>query len=288
MMPFAAILRHDLYLLMGTWLVRLWLAGTVVLTLVLVMGNWPQMRTAPLIALLLVPYLVFPWFLVVMVLGISPVSGARSEALSDGILSRPVTRYEYLFATWLARVLLVLGAYLIVIVPTIWLVARWDRPVEADPVTLFGVCAALGVVGLVLTLQVTLAFLLGTLLRNPLLAIVMLLVIWYPVDTILHAFQVEEFSPITLSQALPTLLRRPWRGAEEQTPDGTTQEDLQELQRQFDRLMLGGRAPAKPQPGFFDQGDYKDFSLVRVILGYGIPTLLALGLTTLSFCWRDL
>jgi hypothetical protein len=241
-----------------------------------------------LIALLLVPYLVFPWFLVVMVLGVSPVSGARTDALADGILSRPVTRYEYLFATWLARVLVVLGAYLIVIVPTIWLLARWDRPVEADPVTVYGVCAALGVVGLVLTLQVTLAFLLGTLLRNPLLAIVMLLVIWYPADAILHGFQVEEFSPITLSQALPTLLRQPWRGDEEDSPDENVDEDFERMSRQWIARLSGTQAQAKPDPGFFDRGDYKDFSLLRVIFGYGIPTLLALGLTTLSFCWRDL
>jgi hypothetical protein len=140
----------------------------------------------------------------------------------------------------------------------------------------------------VLTFQVSLAFLLGTLLRRPLLAIVMLLVIWYPVDVILHGFQVEEFSPITLSQALPTLLRQPWRGAEEETPEGLTDEDVEEMGRQFVAFLSGGRAPAKPEPGFFDRGDYKDFSLLRVILGYGIPTLLALGLTTLSFCWRDL
>ena len=44
-----------------------------------------------------------------MVLGISPVTGARLDALADGILSRPVTRYEYLLASWLARVLVVLA-----------------------------------------------------------------------------------------------------------------------------------------------------------------------------------
>jgi hypothetical protein len=62
---------------------------------------------------LLFPYLVFPWFLVVMVLGISPVTGSRLDSLSDGILSRPITRYEYLLAAWAARVTAVLAVYLV-------------------------------------------------------------------------------------------------------------------------------------------------------------------------------
>ena len=39
---------------------------------------------------------------------------------------------------------------------------------------------------------------------------------------------------------------------------------------------------------FFDKGNYEDLSLVRVGLGYGIPTLLALALSAAFFCWRDL
>jgi hypothetical protein len=39
---------------------------------------------------------------------------------------------------------------------------------------------------------------------------------------------------------------------------------------------------------FFKSGDYRDFSLWKVILGYTLPTLAALGLATLCFCRRDL
>jgi len=108
MMPYLAILRHDLGTLWASRLVRLWLAATALLTFLMVAANWTQFQDAPLIASLLFPYLVFPWFLVVVVLGVSPVSGSRAEALADGILSRPVGRCEYLLATWLARVVVVL------------------------------------------------------------------------------------------------------------------------------------------------------------------------------------
>ncbi len=50
MMPFLAILRHDLGVLLGSWLVRLWVAAAALLTLLTAMTNWAQFPTAPLIA----------------------------------------------------------------------------------------------------------------------------------------------------------------------------------------------------------------------------------------------
>ena len=67
---------------------------------------------------------------------------------------------------------------------------------------------------LVLTFLVTLAFFAGTLLRNALLAAVVLVFVWFPVNLVLHTFSLEEFSPISLSQALPTLLRTSWSRGE--------------------------------------------------------------------------
>ena len=70
MMPYLAILQHDLKTLWASRLVRLWLVATVVLTFILTASNWFQFQDAPLIASLLFPYLVFPWFFVVVVLGV--------------------------------------------------------------------------------------------------------------------------------------------------------------------------------------------------------------------------
>jgi len=312
LMPFLAILRHDVRTLAGTWFVRLWLLGTVMLTLVLVMSNWERFQTAPLIASLLVPYLVFPWFLVVMVLGISPVSGSRAEGLADGLLSRPVTRYEYLLATWSARVLVVLGVYLVLMAPTIWVVSRWERPVPDDSVTLYGICGALGVVGLVLTFQVSLAFFLGTLLRRSVVTIVVLLFLWYPVNGILNGFQVEEFSPLSLSQALPTLLRQPWSETdEEERSEDLTEGEMEEAARAMNQaigVLFGGASGPAGEPGdaqqflsgfsgaeppktpapFFDRAGYEDFSLARVALAYGGLSVLAVALSIVWFCRRDL
>jgi ABC-type transport system involved in multi-copper enzyme maturation permease subunit len=260
-----------------------------VVTLLLVAANWIKFQDATLISSLLFPYLVFPWFFVVVVLGVSPVSGARAEVLADGILSRPVSRHEYLLAAWSARVLLVLGVYLVVTVPAVAIVTLAKRPVPEDTVTLFGIVSALGVVGLVLTFLVSLGFLAGTLLRKPLLAAVVLVFVWYPIGVVLNVFSLAEFSPISLSRAMTTQLRQPWRAADGKSK--ASAQDMEALARQMDNFLSvfsDGKPKLAPKPDFFEGGGFRDFSLLRVILGYGLPTLIAVALTMLFFHRRDL
>lgn len=292
MMPYLAILQHDLRSLWASRLVRLWLAATAILTFVLTISNWTLFQDAPLIASLLFPYLVFPWFFVVVVLGVSPVSGSRAEALADGILSRPVGRCEYLLAAWSARVVLVWAVYLVVIVPAITVVALAKRSVPEDTVTVYGIVSSLALVGLVLTFLVSLGFLMGTLLRKPLLAVVVLVFVWYPISLILSIFSLEEFSPVSLSRAISTQLRRPWRQAETGSKPDADMQDMQTFARQVDHFfsVLSGAQPRQEtsKPEFFEAGQFEDFSLFRVTLGYGLPTVAAVILAALCFHRRDL
>lgn len=289
MLPFLAILRHDLRTLRESWLVRFWLIGAALLTLIVATVNWAHAPTAHLVASLLFPYLVIPWFLVVMVLGVNPISGSRVEALADGFLSRPVTRREFLLAVWAARVVAVLAGYLLVMIPAVALAVLVKRPAPVDEVTLYGIVAALSVVGLVLVFQVSLAFLVGTLLRRPLVSIVLLLFLWGPVNLVLDSFRLEALSPISLNRNLPALLRQPWRDAEGAAAARLDKSDF-EAAANFVSVLLGGepQRPPEKETSFFDRDKYKDFSLWKVLLGYGLPTLAAVGLATLVFSRRDL
>jgi ABC-type transport system involved in multi-copper enzyme maturation permease subunit len=292
MMPFMAILQHDMKTLWSSRLVRLWLGATALLTLLLVGSNWSKFQDGTLIALLLFPYLVFPWFFVVVVLGVTPVSGSRTETLADGILSRPVSRFEYLLATWLARVVLVLGIFWVVIIPAIVLVMMAKRPVPDDTVTIYGIVTSLGVVGLVLTFLVSLGFLTGTLLRKPLLAVVVLIFIWYPIGLILSVFSLEEFSPIGLNRAISTQLRRPLRETDATSKVAAGAKDSEIFTDQvsnFFSVFSGVKSkPEVSKPDFFESEKFGDFSLFRVILGYGLPTIAAVILSSLCFYWRDI
>ncbi len=288
-MPTLAVLQHDLGSLASSWLMRLWLLLSGMLVFVVVSGNWPRVEDGPLIAMTLVPYLVVPWFLVVIMLGVGPVAGNRAESLADGILSRPITRYEYLLASWAARVIAVLGVFLVVVVPAILLIVLADRPEPAEAVTSYGVLAALFVVCLVLTLQVSLAFLLGTLLRRQMVAVALLAIGWLVSATVLGTFKLEEFSPISLSQAMPALLSQPW-SEQDDALEAIEVENVGEMVQSAVGGLFGFGAPPPPPKNdkYFDREAFEDISLWRVSLGYGIPTLLAIGLATLVFCRRDL
>jgi len=291
-MPYLAVLQHDLMTLRASRLVRLWLAATVVLTLMLMAANWTRFQDGPLIASLLFPYLVFPWFFIVVALGVSPVSGSRADVVADGILSRPVSRSAYLLATWSARVVLIWGVYLIVMVPAVIVVTLAKRPVPGDTVTIYGIVSAMGVVGLVLTFLTSLAFLAGTLLRGPLLALVVLVFLWYPVGLILSVFSLEQFSPISLSRAISTQLRQTLSTPRTRADSNARAEEtpvLTEGVEYFLKVFSGAlSAPKATKPDFFESEEFRDFSLLRIVLGYGVPTVMAVVLAMLCFCWRDL
>ena len=291
-MPFLAILQYELRSLWTSWLVRLWFIAAALLALLTLASGWGSLRTPVLIGALLFPFLVFPWYLIVSILGISPVTGSRLDALADGILSRSITRYEYLLASWAARVCMVLIVFLVIVAPAVVIVYFAERPVPEDAVTIYGIVCTLVLVSLVLTFLVSLGFLAGTLVRRPLVAAVLLLFVWFPINVVLDTFSLEEFSPISLNRAVPTLLTTPWRVAEGEEDNSVSQADMEDMARQaaeFMSVLSGSPQPrAERSPDFFERSSYDDFSLWRVLLGYGFPTLAAIGLATLCFSWRDL
>jgi len=124
------------------------------------------------------------------------------------------------------------------------------------------------------------------------LAVVVLIFVWYPVGLILSVFSLEELSPISLNRAISTQLRRPWREIDADPRGSVRAEDAEAFTDQVSNFfnVLSGVQP-KPKaakPEFFEGEKFDDFSLLRVILGYGLPTLAAVVLAALCFYWRDL
>ena len=56
---------------------------------------------------------------------------------------------------------------------------------------------------------------------------------------------------------------------------------------QFFGSLGGSSNTGQEERGFFEAADYEDFSLRRVLMGYGIPTIVSILLATLCFCYRD-
>jgi hypothetical protein len=122
--------------------------------------------------------------------------------------------------------------------------------------------------------------------------VVVLIFIWYPIGLILSVFSLEEFSPISLNRAISTQLRQPWRAADADGEGNASAEDTNAFTGQvshFFSVLSGVKPePKAAKPDFFEGEKFDDFSLLRVTLGYGLPTLAAVILATLCFYWRDL
>ena len=294
-MPIAAVFQFELQSLLKSWLVRLWLIAAALTALLTVMVGWSVLPDAILISLLLAAFLVFPWFLVIIVLGVNASTAGRLDVAADGILSRPITRWQFLTGIWAARLLIVWAVSLAVLVPAVIAIVAGDRPqvVETQPITFFGLVASLAVVLVVLAFLVTVGVLLGTLFKNAWVAMIVLLFVWYPINAILVTFRLAEFSPISLDQAMPSILRKNWSEADESKAQaaGPLQAEVQRQAEEFIRTLTGTARPERTHKGpeFYQHDDkYKELSLAKVILSYGGFTILLWGLTVLIFYFRDL
>jgi len=267
-----------------------WLIAAILLSFVTVLSGWRVLPLPVMIASLAFPFLVFPWFVVIVILGTNAVVASRMDSVADGILSRPITRLEFLVAAWLARTITVLAVFVLAVVPAALVAGLADRPVESDPVATYGVVMASLVVGLVLLGILSLGFVAGVILRNSWLALLVVLFIWYPANLLFTTFRLEELSPVSLNQALPTLLRKTWQTSTTETE--IRPKDLIVLQQQADQFIqsLTGRQrrPAR-EPDFFEHDlEYQDIRPWRVVFSYAIPVVVFLGLSYVCFYFRDL
>ncbi len=159
---------------------------------------------------------------------------------------------------------------------------------------MYGILIALTVVGVVLDVSRVARLLVGTVLRHPMLAAVVLVFLWFPVNLVLHAFSFEELSPISLTQALPTVLQTPWRSKDASAELDHQKEDLDATD------ATGGQLPQRACPP--DRRPWivpPRISLKRgqttmispyseFCAGTDLPALLAVALALLIFHRRDL
>jgi len=172
MQAYIAILRYDAGQLARSWLVRLWIALIVApaIFLVVVAANENEKASETLAAYItagLAPLSA----LVIAIVSAAAVS-AESQVASDSILSRSVTRSEYMAAKVTSRLAMTVIVFAIVTVPFAYLILRYSQ--ESDT-TIGGVFSGLLMVCTVLVFLAALGLALSTLLRNALLAALVVL-----------------------------------------------------------------------------------------------------------------
>jgi hypothetical protein len=135
------------------------------------------------------------------------VSGGAvsSEAglVADSILSKSVTRYEYVLAKLSSRLVAVLGVYLLVVLPWSLLVLRQAK----GDLWGAGVFWGLVLIGMTLFLLTSLSVALSTLFNRTLVAIVVVWFSWYAASGIFAMLEVDYLSPGHIIENLPATLQ---------------------------------------------------------------------------------
>jgi ABC-type transport system involved in multi-copper enzyme maturation permease subunit len=167
MQAFLVLLRYDLSQMGRSWIVRIWVA-LLFIPAVFVLGvaaNENELASESLAAYIAAVMAPLSW-LAVSIYAASAVSGEAGVA-TDAILSKSVTRTEYISAKVAARMGVTVFVYLLIMLPFTYLLRHYAVP---DTTTL-GVATGLFMVGALLAFLAALGILLSTVFRNVQIAV---------------------------------------------------------------------------------------------------------------------
>lgn len=203
MQAFLAILRYDLGLLTRSWITRIWLPLLIApaLFLVAVAANEDELASETLAAYLAAVLIPISG-LAVAVLSSSAVSG-ESGIIADGILSRSVTRSEYMAAKVISRLGFTAVIYLLIMVPFAYLIIRYAAP----DTSIGGVAVGLMIVCLLLTFLGALGITFSTLFSNVLLDVLGLLLVVLLSGVVLQFLGLTWMSTTAVVTGLPETFR---------------------------------------------------------------------------------
>ncbi len=210
-MPYLALLEADLVSMTRSWVVRIWLGLMVVLALVTILGAPAEgLPASESLANLLATYPLI-WSTFVIVVSGGAIS-SEAGVVADSILSKAVTRYEYILAKMTSRLITVLGLYLVVVLPSAYIIPRYSQ----DDLTGTGVAWAVLLMGMILVLLTNLSVTFSALFNRTLVAVVVVWLLWYAASAIFTLLEVEYLSPMQIIESLPAVLRGDYAVADQQ------------------------------------------------------------------------
>ncbi len=203
MQAFLAILRYDVSQLTRSWLVRIWvgLLAAPALFLVIVSANEGELASETLAAYTAAIYVPFS-AVAVAVLAVGAVSG-EAGITADSILSKSVTRTEYITAKIASRLGVTLGVYVLVMVPFAYLVMRY----AVSDASVGGVIVGLLMVAALLSFLAAVGITLSTLMRNVLFAVLVLIAGILMSGAVLQFVGLTWMSATAVINELPTTFR---------------------------------------------------------------------------------
>lgn len=203
MPAFTALLRYDLGQMARSWLLRIWFVLLVIpgAFLVVVAGSEDELASETLAAYLAAVVAPLTW-LAVSVLAAGAIA-AEAPIAADSILSRSVTRTEYMTAKVVSRVGTVVGAYTLIMALFSYLVVRY----ALDDTSRGGLIGGIIEVGMLIAFLAALGILLSVLIRNVQVAAVVTLLSVVLSGALLQFLELDWLSATAVLNDLPDTIR---------------------------------------------------------------------------------
>lgn len=203
MQAFLAILRYDLGQLSRSWLVRIWivlLLGPAAF-LIVVSGTEKELASETLAAY--IGAVLAPLSALAVAVITSGAIAGETATVADSIMSRSVTRAEYLWAKIVSRLGTTMLVYFLVAVPFAYLVTRY----AAKDTSAGGVVGGLMMVAVLLAFLAAFGIALSTLMRNVLMAVLVLLASLVVSGVLLQFLGLTWMSTTAVIEGLPETFR---------------------------------------------------------------------------------
>ncbi|HOS92329.1 MAG TPA: hypothetical protein PLD23_10205 [Armatimonadota bacterium] len=200
---YVALLHRDLVTIARSWVARGWLVLSALAAAVAVLGQSTQGLPASQVAAQIQLTFLFLWSIFVIVIGASAVA-PESGVLADSVLSRPVTRSQYILAKLTARSFAVLVVFVSVAGGSAYATWRYSKLPDVSFADV-----SLGVVHVLTALLflVAVSVAMSSVMRTTFVAIVALVLAWYSVGALFEFLNVSFLSPFELRTSLPECLR---------------------------------------------------------------------------------
>lgn len=194
-------MENDLNNMVHSWAVRIWLVLVALQALVTLPASMSEETPPQALANVLGTYpLIWSTFAIVISAG---AVASEAGVVADSVLSKAVTRYEYILAKMLSRVLTVLGVYLLVAVPSALLAHRYDN----GELTRAGMIWGVALIGSIMMLLTSLSVTFSTIFNRTLVAMMAAWFLWYVAGGIFAVLELEYLSPLHIVENLPDILQ---------------------------------------------------------------------------------
>jgi ABC-2 type transport system permease protein len=202
--PFWAIVRADLNGLFRSRLTYGWLLAAVFIEMLTALGAGSGATVSSVTGAGLSDF-VYIWSLVIIGLAASSVSSEAGE-LADSIMSKSVTRVDYVLAKFASRIAYTLVCFVLVMAVLVGLALKLEAADYTGP----GLASAVLVVALMLVGLTTMGVGLSVVMRNTVMAIVTLLVVWYTMTLFFPVVGFAALSPGSVAGDLPGTVTGAW------------------------------------------------------------------------------